>query len=101
MADRQGVVFIAADVHHGSSEVHFEGYWDRDQGSEIEEMPEMRCAADAIAWGRYRADDVRIRFDGCGYWWAGHGSMPEPTEPDDEGFLGLVRSGSAVREYLW
>lgn len=92
MDDRQGVVFIAADVHNGSSEVHFEGYWDRDQRSEIEEMPEMRCAADAIAWGRHRADDVRIRFDGCGYWWAGQGSMPEPTEPDDEGFLGRVVS---------
>lgn len=53
-------------------------------------MPEMRCALDAIEWGRQRADDVRIRFDGCGYWWAGRGSMPEPTERDDEGFLGTV-----------
>lgn len=90
MTEREGVVFIAADVHHDGSEVHFGGYWDPDDRSGIEEMPEMRCAADAIEWGRQRADDVRIRFDGCGYWWAGRGSMPEPTEPDDEGFLGTV-----------
>jgi hypothetical protein len=90
MDERSGVVFIASDVHHDSSEVHFGGYWDSDDRTGIEEVPEMRCATDAIEWGRYRADDVRIRFDGCGYWWAGRGSMPEPTEPDDEGFLGAV-----------
>jgi hypothetical protein len=90
IAGRQGVVFIAADVHGGDSEVHFRGYWDPGDRREIEEMPETGCAADAIAWGLHRADDVRIRFDGCGYWWAGRGSMPESTEPDDEGFLGTV-----------
>jgi hypothetical protein len=90
MADSQGVVFIAADVHHRSSEVHFSGYWDRGDRSGIEEMPELQCAADSIAWGLERTDDVRIRFDGCGYWWAGRGSPPKPTEPDDEGFLGTV-----------
>jgi hypothetical protein len=26
----------------------------------------------------------------CGYWWAGRGSMPEPTQPEDEGFMGAV-----------
>jgi hypothetical protein len=41
MAERHGVVFIAADVHHGGSEVHFGGYWDPDDRSDIEEMPEM------------------------------------------------------------
>jgi hypothetical protein len=90
MAERQGVVFIAADVHHGSSEVHFGGYWDPGDGSDIENMPELDCASDSIAWGLDRADDVRIRVDGCGYWWAGRGSVPEPTVPDDEGFLGTV-----------
>lgn len=90
MADGRGVVFIAADVHHGSSAVHFSGYWDRDGHSDIEEMPDLQCAADSIAWGLERTDDVRIRFDGCGYWWAGSGSAPEPTEPDDEGSLGTV-----------
>lgn len=86
---RRGVVFIAADVHAGEMEVHFVGYWDNGS-SEIEEMPERRCAADAIEWGLARSEDVRIRFDGCGYWWAGAGAMPEPTEPDDEGFAGSI-----------
>ncbi|HUF16083.1 MAG TPA: hypothetical protein VMQ46_09335 [Acidimicrobiia bacterium] len=90
MPDRQGVLFIAGDVHDADSEVHFVGYWDRGERGDIEEMPELRCATDALEWGLNRADDVRIRFDGCGYWWAGRGSMPEPTEPDDEGFIGIV-----------
>ena len=89
MATRQGVVFIAADIHPGDSEVHFVGYWDSGKRGGIE-VPELRCAADAIEWGLKRTDDVRIRFDGCGYWWAGPGSMPEPTEPDDEGLMGTV-----------
>lgn len=92
VTDKQGVVFIAADFHNGLSEVHFVGYWDSGEGTNIEEMPEQRCAAEAIDWGLSRADDVRIRFDGCGYWWAGRGAMPEPTEPDDEGFIGRVSS---------
>ena len=90
MADRQGVVFIAADVHHSSSEIHFSGYWDRGADGGIEEMPELSCSADSIAWGLARTDDVRIRFDGCGYWWAGLGAIPEPTVPGDEGFVGAV-----------
>lgn len=90
MAKRQGTVFIAVDVKPGDPEVHFGGYWDRGRQGDIEEMPEMLCAAEALQWGLARADDVRIRFDGCGYWWAGLGSMPKPTEPNDEGFMGAI-----------
>ena len=82
-------MFIAADVQERQQEIHFVGYWGNDSG-EHETMPEMRCAKEAIAWGRERSDDVRIRFDGCHYWWAGRGPSPQPTEPDDEGFAGTV-----------
>jgi hypothetical protein len=41
MVDRQGVDFNAAEVHHGDSEVHFAGYWDSGDRSDIEEMPEL------------------------------------------------------------
>lgn len=80
MSSRTGVVWIAGDVGLNRLTV-FSGYWGNDSGSALlEQMPEFGSAVEAIRWGLERSDDVRIRFDGYSYWWAGVGTMPE--DPD-------------------
>jgi len=89
MAERIGTVFIAADPDSEGLKVMFHGYWDSGE-SVLEQMPETDKAVDAIRWGLNRTDDVRIRFDGWTYFWAGVG--PQPT--GQPGFGGTVILGN-------
>jgi hypothetical protein len=80
MSSRTGVVWIAGDVGLNRLTV-FSGYWGNDgESALLEQMPEFGSAVEAIRWGLERSDDVRIRFDGYSYWWAGVGTMPD--DPD-------------------
>ncbi len=72
----RGIVWIAGDAIPEEPVIQFSGYWDSGT-SVLEQMPTMTRAADAIRWGLERTDDVRIRFDGWDYFWAGEGSVPE------------------------
>ena len=89
MAERIRTVFIAADPDPEGVTVMFHGYWDSGE-SVLEQMPETDKAVDAIRWGLNRTDDVRIRFDGWTYFWAGVG--PQPT--GQPGFGGTVILGN-------
>jgi hypothetical protein len=88
MAERIGTVFIAADADPEGVTVMFHGYWDGGE-SVLEQMPETDKAVDAIRWGLDRTNDVRIRFDGWTYFWAGVGSPPA----GQPGFGGTVVLG--------
>jgi len=72
----RGIVWIAADPNPSGPSIQFSGYWDGGT-SVLEQMPIVARAADAIRWGLERTDDVRIRFDGWDYFWAGRGPAPE------------------------
>lgn len=90
MSMRTGVVWIAGDSSGSHQDsIIFSAYWG--SGTDVlEEMPQVTSAVEAIQWGLDRTDDVRIRFDYHGYWWAGVGPMPE----DPEGvFVGTVALG--------
>ena len=75
----RGIVWIAGDASANGLTVAFSGYWDGG-ASVLEQMPAMDRAADAIRWGLSRTDDVRIRFDGWNYFWAGKGPVPPGSE---------------------
>ena len=99
MAERIGTVFIAADADPQSLSVVFHGYWDSGRSvledrSVLEEMPETDNAVDAIRWGLDRTNDVRIRFDGWTYFWAGVG----PPPAGQTGFGGSVVLGDQPSE---
>ena len=87
MADRIGIAWIAADTDANGMRVMFHGYWDGGR-SVLEQMPETDKAVDAIRWGLARTDDVRIRFDGWNYFWAGLGPPPA-GEPQFSGTVVL------------
>jgi hypothetical protein len=71
-----GIVWIAGDAQPGELIIRFSAYWD--SGTSVaEQMSSVTKAVDAIRGGLERTDDVRIRFDGWDYFWAGRGPMPE------------------------
>jgi len=72
----RGIVWIAADSGPNEPTIEFSGYWDSGS-SVLEQMPVVGRAVDAIRWGLERTDDVRIRFDGWDYFWAGRGQGPK------------------------
>lgn len=92
MAERIGTVFIAAAAARDGSTVMFHGYWDGGDSAR-EQMPQTDKAVAAIRWGLARTDDVRIRFDGWTYFWAGVGPPPA-GQPGFGGTVVLANSAS-------
>jgi hypothetical protein len=84
MADtrpRRGTVSIAENVGGRANDgaIYLTGRFDASWQTDASRLDsaEKLTADEAIAWGRERAEDVRIRLaDGARYFWAGAGPAP-------------------------